>query len=343
MKKIFTSISFIITAVFSGFAQNDTLLFENFQADTLFQITVGFPTEENLYPNWVNYDLDGLADQSGGTTARPDEWFPVYAFAVADSFYMPGVYTDSLNVAMASNSWTGDASTPVANYLVTPKIFISDGQAILRWKSAPFQTPRYLDGYAVVVSTTGNEDYQFTDTIASFAEFLDATNLDDTTTYTYSSGWRHTLLEDNGGDILRYRGILQEWEVSLAAYAGMSIHIAFIHNSHDDNLISIDDVLVLGTGNVGINDKVANELTLALNPNPAKDIMQVNYYLNKTSSVTSTVYDINGKLVDSKHRGMQLAGNQQFSYNTTNLEAGSYFFTLDTGKEKITQKFVVIK
>ncbi len=343
MKKIFTSINLIIATVFSASAQNDTLLFENFQADTLFQITVGFPTGENLYPEWVNYDLDGLPDQSGGTTERPDEWFPVYAFAVADSFYLPSVFTDSLNVAMASNSWTNDASTPVANYLVTPKIFISDGQAILRWKSAPFQTPRYLDGYAVVVSTTGNEDYQFTDTIASFAEFLSATDLDDTTTYTYSSGWRHTLLEDNDGDILRYRGILQEWEVSLAAYAGMSIHIAFIHNSTDDNLISIDDVLVLGTGNVGINDKPTNEITLALNPNPAKDIMQVNYYLNRTVPITSYVYDINGKLIESKHRGMQLAGDQQFSYITTNLEAGSYFFTLDTGKEKITQQFVVIK
>ncbi len=343
MKKTSTTLTLFFSLVLSGFAQNDTLLFENFQKDTLDHILVGFPTEENLYPNWVDYDLDGLADGSGGADPRPDEWFPVYAYAIADSLFMPGLYADSLNVVMGSNSWTNDASVPVANYLVTPKIFISDNQAVLRWKSAPFQTPRYLDGYAVVISTTGNEDYQFTDTIARFAEFLSATNLDDTTTYTFTSGWRHTLLEDNGGDILRYRGILQEWEVSLAAYEGMSIHVAFIHNSHDDNLISIDDILVLGTGNVGINDKVSNELTLALNPNPAKDIMLVNYYLNNTASVTSSVYDINGKLVDSKHRGMQLAGNQQFNYNTNNLEAGSYFFTLDTGKEKTTQKFIVIK
>ncbi len=343
MKKIFTSISFIFAAALSGFAQNDTLLFENFQADTLNQILVGFPTEDNLYPNWVDYDLDGMADASGSTTPRPDEWFPAYAYALADSLYMPLVYTDSLNVVMASNSWTNDASTPVANYLVTPKIWIGDNQAVLRWKSAPFQTPRYLDGYAVVVSTSGNEDYQFTDTIAKLAEFLSATNLDDTTTYSYTSGWRHTLLEDNGGDILRYRGILQEWEVSLAAYAGMSIHIAFLHNSHDDNLISIDDVLVLGNGNVGINDNVQQKMSLTLNPNPAKDIVQVNYYLNRTSAVTSYVYDINGKLVDSKYRGMQLSGNQQFSYNVENLAPGSYFFTLDSGKEKITQKFVVIK
>jgi len=341
MKKIFTSISLMIAAAFSGFAQTDTLLFENFQRDTLDYILTGFPTEDNLYPNWVNYDLDGTPDASGGD--RPDEWFLAYAFAVADSFYMPALFTDSLNVAMVSNSWTNDASTPVANYLVLPKIFIADNQAVLRWKSAPFQTPRYLDGYSVVVSTAGNEDYEFTDTIATFSEFLSAADLEDSTTYTFSGGYRHTLLEDNGGDILRYRGVLQEWEVSLADYAGMSVHVAFLHNSHDDNLISIDDILVLGTGNVGINDNVANDLALTLSPNPAKDIMQINYTLNKTASLTSSVFDINGKLIDSKQRGVQLAGNQQFSYNTANLAEGTYFFTLDTGKEKITQKFIVIK
>lgn len=340
MKKLFTSISLIITAVFSGIAQNDTLLFENFQGPTYDHILVGFPTEENLYPNWVTYDLDGLPDQSGAD--RADEWFLALAWANADSNYMPSLYPDSDNVVLASNSWTNDASTPVANYMITPKIFISDNQATLRWKSAPFQTPRYLDGYSVLVSMGGNEDYEFTDTLAVFAEFVSATNIEDTLTYTISPGIRHTALEDNG-DITRYRGVLQEWEVSLANYVGMSIHIAFFHGTTDDNLIAIDDVLVLGTGNVGINDKTANELTLTLNPNPAKDIMQVNYYLTNVAPVTSYVYDINGRLMDTKHRGMQLAGNQQFTYNTANLAAGSYFFTIDTGKEKITQKFVVVK
>jgi hypothetical protein len=341
MKKIFTSISLIIATVFSGSAQNDTLLFENFQGDSIDYILTGFPTEDNLWPDWVNYDLDGLADQSGSD--RPDEWFLALAWAEQDTNYMPLMYSDSDNVVIASNSWTLDAANPVLNYLVLPKIFISDDQAVLRWKSAPFQTPRYVDGYHVLVSVGGNEDYEFTDTLATFAEFLDATDLEDTNTYTFSEGIRHTLVEIDPADITRQRGVLQEWEVSLADYEGMSIHVCFLHRCFDDNLIGLDDILVLGTGNVGINDKPANEITLALNPNPAKDIMQVNYYLNKTAPVTSYVYDINGKLIESKNRGMQLAGNQQFSYNTTNLEAGSYFFTLDTGKEKITQQFVVVK
>lgn len=340
MKKIFTSLTFILATVFSGFAQVDTLLFENFQGPNYDHLLVGFPTEDNLYPNWVNYDLDGLADGSGAD--RPDEWFLALAFANADTNYMPLVYSDSDNVVLASNSWTNDAVNPVANYMITPKIYIADNQAILRWKSAPFQTPRYLDGYYVLVSTTGNEDYMFTDTIARFAEFVSATDINDTLTYTISPGTRHTALEDNG-DITRYRGILQEWELSLAAYTGMSIHIAFMHGTTDDNLISIDDVLVLGTGNVGINDKATPALRLVLNPNPAKDIMQVNYYLDKMAPITSQVFDINGKLIESKHRGFQLAGEHRFDYNASHLSAGTYFFTLDTGKEKITEKFVVRK
>lgn len=341
MKKIFTSISLIIATVFSGSAQTDTLLFENFQGDSIDYIFTGFPTEDNLWPNWVNYDLDGLADQSGSD--RPDEWFLALAWADQDTNYMPLTYSDSDNVVIASNSWTLDANNAVLNYLVLPKIFIADDQAVLRWKSAPFQTPRYLDGYHVLVSMGGNEDYEFTDTLATFAEFLDATDLEDTNTYSFSEGIRHTLVEIDPADVTRQRGVLQEWEVSLAAYEGMSIHVCFLHRCFDDNLIGLDDILVLGTGNVGIEDNAASKFSLTLNPNPAKDIMQVNYYLENVAPVTSYIYDINGKLIDSKQRGMQLAGNQQFSYNTANLAAGSYFFTLDTGKERITEKFVVVK
>lgn len=341
MKKIFTTILTLTALVFAGFAQNDTLLFENFQGPTYDNFLVGFPTEDNLSPDWVNYDLDGLADQSGAD--RPDEWFLALAFADADTNYMPLTYSDSDNVVLASNSWTNDAATFVSNFMVTPKIFISDDQAVLRWKSAPFQTPRYLDGYYVMVSTAGNEDYEFTDTLMHFAEFLSASNLDDTLTYVFSSGVRHSMIEDNDGDILRYTGVLQESEVSLAAYAGMSIHIAFWHGTHDDNLISIDDVLVLGNGNVGIEENKESNIGLSFNPNPVVDQMQVNYYLKNNAQITSSVYDISGKLISSKARGFQLKGNHQFSYNVSELAAGSYFLTLDTGKEKISEKFVVTK
>ncbi len=105
MKKIFTSISLIITTVFSGSAQNDTLLFENFQGDSIDYILTGFPTEDNLWPNWVNYDLDGIPDGSPDGD-RAAEWFLLYAYSETDSLYMPSEYSDSLNVVIGSNSWT---------------------------------------------------------------------------------------------------------------------------------------------------------------------------------------------------------------------------------------------
>src|SRR5436853_1600081 len=138
MKKIITSLLFTFFTAMC-LAQNDTLLIENFNQDPTgnanFQYQIQPPGQVNDQ-NWYDWDQDGLADAStaGG---RPGEWFwQSGGFAIEDS-------SDG---CMASNSWTNDPNTPVENYLITPAIQIIDNQAVVYWKSATYQTPRYLDG-----------------------------------------------------------------------------------------------------------------------------------------------------------------------------------------------------
>ena len=47
-------------------------------------------------------------------------------------------------------------------------------------------------------------------------------------------------------DPQRNAGVLRPNEVSLAAYAGKTIFIAFAHDSDDDNILFIDDIMVTG-------------------------------------------------------------------------------------------------
>lgn len=137
----------------------DTLLFENFETDPDTYIEPNFPNGDD--ETWVNYDQDGYNDASGA--GRPGEWFWSVGFADVDT----------TTLVYASNSWTTPA-TLVANYLVLPPLTISDASAQLSWKSAPYQTPRYLDGYYVVASTDCNIEECFTDTLFKAAEFLSA-------------------------------------------------------------------------------------------------------------------------------------------------------------------------
>ncbi|MCF8465537.1 MAG: choice-of-anchor J domain-containing protein [Flavobacteriales bacterium] len=307
----------------SAIAQNDTLLWENFEAETIDYILVEYPEGDppNLYPNWLNFDIDGIVDGSGSATARPDEWFLSFGFADVDSS----------NTVLASNSWLQNESDFADNWLITPRIHIQDDLANLYWKSAPFQLPRYMDGYQVLVSTTNNLETSFTDTLAVFAEFNGTltTDIEDTATYVFTQGIMHTELEYDSVDVTRHGGILQQWQASLADYQGENIFIAFRHNSVDDNLISIDDILVLGTGSVGIEER-SDAFSFRMYPNPVARTGEITleYELLDRASVSYSILSIEGKVLLQKNGHTQLAGSHKSQINVASFSAGTYIVSV---------------
>jgi len=86
------------------------------------------------------------------------------------------------------------------------------------------------DGYEMSVSTAGANIGEFTTTLYTAAESVNGTA-------TPSAGTVHTSY--NGTN-----GVLQNWEVSLAAYDNQTIYIAFFHDSNDDNIIMIDNIFM---------------------------------------------------------------------------------------------------
>jgi hypothetical protein len=324
-----------------AFAQNDTLLWDNFETDpsTYMQWQVA-PPGNATDANWYNVDNDGLPDASTQGT-RPGEWFWTLGFA----------NVDSTNGVLAANSWTNDGATPVDNVLISPRIDIIDGTAMLSWKSAPFQTPRYLDGYVVLVSTTDNNFASFTDTLFVASE-MDAigSNPDDYSTYTFGPaatanplapfvhGMDNTYTENDSADLSRRRGVLRPFSVSLAQYNGQHIFIQFKHNSHDDNLISIDEILVMGTDPNSVEDN-SNIVNFGLYPNPANEIVNVNYDLAAPSEVTVRILDVNGREVFVQNEGT--TQNGRVAVNTSNLAAGMYMVQLVAGNTVTTERLIV--
>jgi hypothetical protein len=325
----------------SAFAQNDTLLWDNFETDpsTYMQWQIA-PPGSTTDANWYNVDNDGLPDGSTQGT-RPGEWFWSLGFATVDS----------TNSVLAANSWTNDANTPVDNVLISPRIDIIDGTAMLSWKSATFQTPRYLDGYVVLVSTTDNNFASFTDTLFVASEYeAVGSNPDDYATYTFAPaatanplapfvhGMDNTYTENDSADLSRRRGVLRPFSVSLAQYNGQHIFIQFKHNSHDDNLISIDEILVMGTDPNSVEDN-SNIVNFGLYPNPANEIVNVNYDLAVASEVTVRILDVNGREVFVQNEGT--VQNGRVAVNTSNLAAGMYMVQLVAGNTVTTERLIV--
>lgn len=314
-------------------AQNDTLLWEDFEAETIDYILNDYPNgTPNLFPEYLNFDIDGIPDGSGSD--RPDEWFLSFGFADVDS----------TNTVLASNSWLQGETDGAENWLILPRIYIQDDQATLYWKSAPFQIPRYLDGYQVLVSTASNIETDFTDTLAVFAEFdgnLTA-DFEDTATYVFTEGIMHTEIELDPADFTRNGGVLQQWSASLADYQGQEIFIAFRHRSDDDNLISIDDLLVLGTGSVGIEEATVLE-GLSIYPNPVleNEGITVSYKLTELSNVSFEVFSLEGKLIMSRSGHTQMAGNQQTRLDLQGLSGGTYLLRTQVNDWSVTERFVI--
>lgn len=333
-----------------GMAQTpDTLLKADFETDpsTYIQFQV-YPSGATNDTNWYNYDVDGLADGSGA--GRPGEWFWSAGFADVDS----------ANGVLASNSWTNNSATPVDNILVTKRLDIVDGTAMLYWKSAPFQTPRYLDGYQILISTTSNDQFDFNDTLFRAAEYVALANTNapnDFASYTFSpppsasnplSPFVHGLdslyLEANidaqtqAVDSTRWRGILRPFSISLAQYSGQHIYIMFEHLDYDDNLIEIDDILVTGTAPNGVAEH-HNEINFGLYPNPAKDQVSVNFDLSEASAVTINIFDATGRLVRSESPGRFTQG--RIPVSTEGFAAGLYNVQLVTENGSASSKLVV--
>jgi PKD repeat protein len=182
----------------------DTLLFEDFQSQLI-------PAA------WSNIDLDGNNDING----RPLDWH----ITLDDQTTVPG----DTNYVASSSSWFSPAGR-ANNWLIITTPLAPCATTVLDWWSAPFEGPAYMDGYKVLVSTTGTNTTDFTDTIFVVAEDISSAGAG-----TPGPGNVHTNF--NGS-----RGVLQNWQASLSAYDGMTIYVAFVHDAEDDNLIQIDNI-----------------------------------------------------------------------------------------------------
>ncbi|MDQ3046344.1 MAG: T9SS type A sorting domain-containing protein [Bacteroidota bacterium] len=337
MKKIYTLIASMLLVGGAVQAQ-DTLMFEDFNYTTNTILDLGTDPSSLVNTTDTNFyvlDGDGFADAN----ARPGGWYLALAVATADLYTGLG----DTNVVLASSSWFGTPGV-ASNFFITQSVMLGAADTLF-WKSAPRQTPRYLDGYRVLLSNTDNSDASFTNVLYTVAEMTGILGTNDSafSGYSFSSGYVHGLdgtFTEYAADSARLLGELRTFSVPLTAYANQNVFIAFHHNSDDDNLITIDDIMIRGTMPNSINE---NQFDLGLNvfPNPAVDNAQINYVISEETSVTITVSDITGKVISSESKGAQPKGRHFAFVNTSELANGFYTVTVQTAQGSSTAKLMV--
>ena len=347
MKKIcykFFAFLLFLLSFYSVESQNDTLLVENFQAD---------PTENMLeIPNgndtlWINYDEDGIAAANG----LSQKWFFAPAFPGGrDSTTANG----SPNYVLRSSSWLDGDVDGNRNWLILKPLRILTDKATLHFKSAPSQAPLYLDGFSVLISETTNAAYDgvFVDTVFHAAQmtdyFGDETSLD-LADFEFSEGYIHAdSLRDTLYAFIKQDSLnnpafvtqMQPHSISLAAYAGKTIYIAFLHDSDDDNLLELDDILVLGNKNPTAISDISKNVRFVTYPNPFISQLNVMYRLEQSAEVGLEMRDVEGKLVGKIASHRAECGEHQHQLSLSNIPSGTYQLILNIDNQVITKNIV---
>lgn len=313
-------------------ASSQIVLFEDFQDTEAWDLDNVIIDPDDTDTEWVSYDEDGIPPND---PSDPGNWYQGFDLGYANyDIGGPDPDPDS-NLVMVSISWLQGFDPGNVNYLITPPIEVNNADYTLTWSSAPFQGPRYMDGYTVRVNTSGDNLAEDFDTILFEAAEMTAigdsassnspdSNLD-IANYTFSDGYIHadgyTLTDYYTLDLDddAYGGILEPHTISLADYVGQTIYLAFVHDSADDNIIMLDDVLIEGT--VGVNDYPLTNM-VSFYPNPVTDNLNMNFTNMITDGSIFEVYDVNGKKV--LERVIYPESNPSVSVNWSGLNTGLY-------------------
>ena len=83
--------------------------------------------------------------------------------------------------------------------------------------------------------------------------------------------------------------------------------------------------------------------TLAVSPNPFVNNTSINYTISQNSKVTLVIQDVNGQQLAVLLDKIEMnKGQYELDWSAVNLPAGIYFLAMDDGRQKQTQKLVLM-
>lgn len=107
-------------------------------------------------------------------------------------------------------------------------------------------------------------------------------------------------------------------------------------NSSSCSVVNIrsNDIKIIGEG-------LALATHINASPNPANDLVTISYFLVNPSTVTVSLFDMNGRQVVGSVTDKQGAGSNSLQLNTSELEAGLYFYEVKIGNDSKRYKLMV--
>ena len=118
--------------------------------------------------------------------------------------------------------------------------------------------------------------------------------------------------------------------------------VVFVQNETTKEVVQSTSAVFKAKGpNVGINEVLA-ENSVAVYPNPASNLVNVNFNLAQSSEVEMRIYDVTGKVVLSEVNSFANGTNSAI-LNIESLTNGVYYVDVVSGHSKTTKRLVISK
>lgn len=153
-----------------------------------------------------------------------------------------------------------------------------------------------------------------------------------------------TPAADNATIVATYNADLS----GLGGKAAVVFASGFLSPANDNNGPAFSLCYALADGTTGCFSNVTsvNENTIVANsamyPNPADNMVTLEYTLNEKTDLTVRVVDVTGRVIENNYYGNQ-TGLQRTNIDLANYNNGIYFIQLISGNNTISKKLVVSK
>ena len=155
------------------------------------------------------------------------------------------------------------------------------------------------------------------------------------TNNTQIASWTETLSDISSDSYIDFEfpqgfNVPEEADYTIVAYV----------NSVDAKS-SNDTLSITKCTDLGVIDQNANAMSLGQNiPNPAKAQTVVNYQVPTEGTVVFTLTTVTGQVIYTTAQEVE-AGRNSVEFNTENLAAGIYFYTMDFNGQRLTKKMTI--
>ncbi len=114
------------------------------------------------------------------------------------------------------------------------------------------------------------------------------------------------------------------------------------NNSSSGDVIKTTTLAIAENTTVSINEADASNEGFTVFPNPAAEVITVSFYLYEQATVTTEIFDINGRMIKKINTENVYPGRHELVLNAhADMEAGLYFIRLNDGKNVYSKKVVV--